>query len=234
MSTYAEETYHAPADYLDASSRRKTVIIFLMAAVILGLIVVNTKLALAPKDAYFAVEMPNGETYIISSPKKKLDIRADVLGYESVRMSLMSFAESYFERSGVTARKDWDHARWFIPDHLLAGYDQSAQGDKGWINGLVTHAIPESHARINTIELRDEDIQKEPYQARVYFSRTNLVNGEVTHWIATLVFVVRPDTWADQKKTQRIRFSRFPLYNALGVLIVKPIEEIPDFRDVRK
>lgn len=226
MATYAppvysvaEERFHAPLDYAEASSRRKTVVIALLGLIIAGQIAVITKLALIPKDAYFAVQMPNGETYIISSPRKKIDVRAGTLGYEVVKQTLTSFSEAYFEKSSVTANRDYDHARWFLPNTLLPGYDAAASGPNGWVSKLLTHAIPESHAHIDNVEMRDSDIQQEPYQARVYFTRTDLQSGKKTKVVAAVTFVIRPYIWATDK------ISRFPYYNALGLMVVKPIEE---------
>jgi hypothetical protein len=220
IATLAEEQYHAPMDYLQSTNRRKTVAIFLMGITIAGLIAAVVTLALRPPIVMVTAIAPDGEEYIISEPKKKLDLRDEII-YKPVVQELMSFSEAYFERSPVTAQKDYNRARWFLPDSMLRVYDATALGPKGWLAQLQNRTTPESHARIDSIELRSADILKEPYQARVYLTRISST-GQVQHTIATLTFVVRPDLIA--------KVSRVPLYNALGVLIVNPIEEHADFR----
>jgi hypothetical protein len=227
VNTAAEEAFHAPMDYPEKASRRKTVCIVLLAIALAIEQAVIVKLAVAPKDAYFGVTMPNGEMYIISDPKKRITLQANTFAYDAVKQSLNSFAEAYFERTLVTAQKDYERARWFLPEepyHLLASYEDAATGPGGWIQGLANHTIPESHARIDTIELRDEDIQQEPYQARAYITRTDLASGQVTHTIANITFTVDPAAVRKDKN------GRYPYYNALGVFLVKPIQETVDNR----
>lgn len=216
----AEEAYHAPIDYLQASNRRKNAAILglgiLVAVLTFGLVSVATK----ARPSWVLAVAPNGEEYVLSEPKKALDMR-DMVIYNSVRQDLMSWAKAYFDRNKILAQKDYEDARWFFPDNVRNVYDAAALGPHGWIAGLETGQIPQSTIKITSVELRPVDLDKEPYLCRIYYTRFS-ENGQASSWIAKVAFVVRPQ--------EAMKASRMPLFNALGVLVLQEPSEIPDFR----
>jgi hypothetical protein len=62
-------------------------------------------------------------------------------------------------------------------------------------------------------------LQEPPYKGQIYYTR--MVQGHpVEHWRSEVTFVVSPESAK----------GPFPLYNALGVFIVKTPEENQDYR----
>lgn len=215
-----EASYHFPVDLLERSNRRLSVIVLALALAVLGTIAGLVILALRQRPSYVVAVMPNGQEYVVTNPKAAISLHDAVL-YQQAKQDLRTMAENCFERSAVSAQQNAEACQWFLDDDAKAAYNKEANGPQGWVKQVSTHIAPEAHVFINNIVVRNEDIQKPPYRATIYFSRMT-ADGNSTRWISPVTFVVRPDLSAN--------LPRMPLQNALGVFVVKPLEVEQDYR----
>jgi type IV secretory pathway component VirB8 len=207
-------------DLMERSNRRLSVMVLALSLAVMSTVAGVVVLALRQRPSYVVAVMPNGQEYIVTNPKAALSLPDAVL-YEQARQDLRTMAESCFERSAVTAQRDAETCQWFLDDDARTAYNKEANGPQGWVKQVATHVVPEAHVYVNNVVVRKEDIQKPPYRATIYFTRTS-GDGTATHWLAPVTFVVRPDLAA--------KLPRMPLQNALGVFAVKPLEAEQDYR----
>ena len=212
----SELEFHSPTDYLYHSTRRKTVIIIALVALIIFLLVVVVHLVGLERPAYVVAITPDGNEYVISTPKKRIDLR-DLIIINQVKQDLRQWAEAFYQRDPATAQKDYETARWFLPDQLLSNWDAAARGDKGWIAGLTRGEVQAARIHVVNIVMRDADLQTPPFRATIIFDKQ--LQGRVEHWRSEVTFIVDP----------ALAKPPFPLYNALGIFILRQPEDSQDY-----
>ena len=140
---------------------------------------------------------------------------------EQAKQDLRIMAENCFERSAVSAEQNAETCRWFLDDDAKAAYNKEANGSQGWVKQVSTRTSPETHVFINNIVVRNEDIQKAPYRATIYFSRID--GGWEQHTMDLFRHVCcTPGSGGST--------PAYAAQNALGVFVVKPLEAEQDYR----
>jgi hypothetical protein len=191
--------------------------IAVQSVVIVGLIAALINTALRERPAYVMALAPDGQEYVVSTPRKAISLR-DLVIYNGVKQDLRDWAEAYYERSLTTAAKDVAKARWYMTDPVAERFVIDAIGQHGWQAKLHGGQAQEEHIHVDNVILRDADVQTPPYRGQILFTKTTPGRAP-EHWRSEITFVVSPEAVK----------GPLPLYNALGVFLVKTPEESQDY-----
>jgi hypothetical protein len=211
-----EQRYLGERDELEAKVFRLHVYLAASWALVVGLIGINAFLSLKGKPTYVVARDIDGQEYVLSAPQKPIDLR-DKLIHGWVKQNLTTWTECIYRRVPATAEKDWRKAQWFMTDDFISRMRSRAEGPRGWIAMTVQGQIAASEVRVNSVVLRDADIQQAPYEAEVYLERITDA-GAKEKWRVVVTFYVAPN------ETK----GPMPLFNALGVFVDR-VQETPDY-----
>jgi type IV secretory pathway TrbF-like protein len=129
--------------------------------------------------------------------------RAEAVAYQpseykpqapEIRYFLTKFTHDYFSRVHQTIRNDYVNSLWFLDRQLFQQVDMRDRKTQ-WLPKFV--ASPDDDADVTVKTVAIEDLEHEPYRARVEFTKifTNSAGAESKReqWTAEYVFRVNPN-----------------------------------------
>lgn len=143
--------------------------------------------------------------------------RAEALAYQDfvykpqapeIRYFLTQFVIGYYSRNHKTVAQQYVNSLYFLDRALFSAIDARDRKSQ-WLPKFLTSADDDVDVVVNNVII--EDLQTEPYRARVEFTKITSSSGAETRrerWAAEFVFRINPDVP-----------NQLILHNPLGIAI---------------